>query len=88
MEIILTILKFIAVAGLIILALGLATLVSLVFFMVIKFLAEFTRKDKDETHDFGTFGVWGLPKDKCICELNSEGNQIKGWCEKHHTDWL
>lgn len=26
--------------------------------------------------------------DKCICELNAEGNVISGWCVKHHTDWM
>lgn len=29
-----------------------------------------------------------ITTDKCLCELNAEGQQITGWCRKHHTDWL
>lgn len=28
------------------------------------------------------------PTNKCICELNKEGQNISGWCPKHHEDWL
>jgi len=24
----------------------------------------------------------------CICDQNSKGAQIGGWCSKHHTDWI
>lgn len=29
-----------------------------------------------------------ITKNKCICELNAEGQSISGWCSKHHQDWL
>lgn len=24
----------------------------------------------------------------CICERNARGENISGWCSKHHEDWL
>ena len=24
----------------------------------------------------------------CICERNARGEDISGWCSKHHEDWL
>tara|TARA_R110001632_G_scaffold222564_1_gene353845 strand:- start:54 stop:215 length:162 start_codon:yes stop_codon:yes gene_type:complete len=32
--------------------------------------------------------VSSVTTDKCLCELNAEGQAISGWCSKHHTDWL
>ena len=29
-----------------------------------------------------------IDKSKCICELNASGQQLSGWCVKHHTDWM
>ena len=29
-----------------------------------------------------------IHKSKCICEENSKGNPISGWCSEHHTDWF
>lgn len=31
--------------------------------------------------------VSSFTTDKCLCELNAEGQVISGWCKKHHTDW-
>ena len=31
--------------------------------------------------------VSSVTTDKCLCELNAEGQAISGWCSKHHTDW-
>jgi len=25
---------------------------------------------------------------KCICDLNGDGEEIGGWCPKHRTDWI
>ena len=24
----------------------------------------------------------------CICDQNSKGAKVSGWCSKHHTDWI
>ena len=39
-------------------------------------------------NDLSSVVVSSVTTDKCLCELNAEGQQISGWCRKHHTDWL
>lgn len=46
----------------------------------------FKKRDKKQCDIHGV--VSSITTDKCLCELNAEGQKITGWCSKHHTDWL